>query len=75
MLVCWMAWRRMHPDVLCNGCAVVCYDVLYNGCAVLLLQTHAKNGYYDNIKFHRVIKGFMIQVSLPTHPPVRPELL
>ena len=27
--------------------------------------THAKNGYYDNIKFHRVIKGFMIQTGDP----------
>lgn len=25
--------------------------------------THAKNKYYDNVIFHRVIKGFMIQVS------------
>ena len=23
--------------------------------------THAKNGYYDNLLFHRVVKGFMIQ--------------
>lgn len=24
--------------------------------------THSRNGYYDNVIFHRVIKGFMIQV-------------
>ncbi|CAL5228960.1 g12192 [Coccomyxa viridis] len=28
-------------------------------------STHAKNGYYDGIIFHRVIKGFMLQTGDP----------
>ena len=27
--------------------------------------THSKNGYYNNVIFHRVIKGFMIQTGDP----------
>jgi peptidylprolyl isomerase domain and WD repeat-containing protein 1 len=26
---------------------------------------HSKNGYYNGLIFHRVIKGFMLQVSEP----------
>jgi cyclophilin family peptidyl-prolyl cis-trans isomerase len=34
--------------------------------AVENFTTHAKEGYYDNVTFHRVIEGFMIQGGDPT---------
>lgn len=34
--------------------------------AVENFLTHVKNGYYDGIVFHRIIKGFMIQGGDPT---------
>ena len=34
--------------------------------AVENFLTHAKEGYYDNVLFHRVIKDFMIQTGDPT---------
>ncbi len=34
--------------------------------AVENFTTHVKNGYYDGLIFHRIIKGFMIQGGDPT---------
>ena len=33
--------------------------------------THARNGYYDNIFFHRIIKGFMLQTGDPLGEQLR----
>jgi peptidylprolyl isomerase domain and WD repeat-containing protein 1 len=33
--------------------------------AVENFVTHSKNGYYDNLIFHRIIKGFMVQTGDP----------
>ncbi|WP_415396605.1 peptidylprolyl isomerase [Sulfurimonas sp. CS5] len=43
--------------------------VLYKDIAPLTVEnftTHVKNGYYNGVAFHRVIKGFMIQGGDPT---------
>ena len=34
--------------------------------AVENFMTHVKEGYYDHVAFHRVIRGFMIQTGDPT---------
>jgi len=31
--------------------------------------THSRNGYYDGVIFHRVIKGFMLQTGDPLGEP------
>ncbi len=43
--------------------------ILYPDVAPLAVEnftTHIKNGYYNGIAFHRIIKGFMIQGGDPT---------
>ncbi|MBL0708528.1 MAG: peptidylprolyl isomerase [Sulfurimonas sp.] len=43
--------------------------ILFNDIAPLAVEnftTHVKDGYYDGIAFHRIIKGFMIQGGDPT---------
>lgn len=44
-------WLKLHPEE--------CPRTVEN------FVTHAKNGYYDGLIFHRVIKGFMIQTGDP----------
>ena len=43
--------------------------ILYPSVAPLAVEnftTHVKNGYYNGVAFHRIIKGFMIQGGDPT---------
>lgn len=44
---------EIHVEVYPQECPKTCENFL----------THAKNGYYDNCVFHRVIKSFMIQTG------------
>jgi peptidylprolyl isomerase domain and WD repeat-containing protein 1 len=37
--------------------------------------THAKNGYYENVIFHRVIKDFMIQTGVSSTCADVPEVV
>ena len=40
-------------------------EVAPKGCENFL--THVKDGYYDNTKFHRIVRGFVIQGGDPTN--------
>ena len=44
-------WMKLFPDE--------CPKTVEN------FTSHAKNGYYDNSIFHRIIKGFMLQTGDP----------
>ena len=44
-------WLKLFPDE--------CPKTVEN------FTAHSKNGYYDNVIFHRIIKGFMLQTGDP----------
>ena len=48
--------RTTRGDITLKLFASECPKTIEN------FATHAKNGYYNNVIFHRVIKGFMLQV-------------
>lgn len=66
---------QMNPDIAANEAAVKLVtskgDItikLFPDLAPLAVEnflTHAKNGYYKGVSFHRVIEGFMIQGGDP----------
>lgn len=51
--------RSSHGDIHLKLFPTECPRTVEN------FTTHAKNGYYNNVIFHRVIKGFMIQTGDP----------
>ena len=55
-------YRTVFMYVLCYTYSLSTAVCFLPASSLFLPQTHAKNGYYDGVIFHRVIKGFMIQV-------------
>ncbi len=59
-----MAKKKTLPThvVIYTGMGEVYCDLFPDECpkTVENFVTHAKNGYYNNLTFHRVIKGFMV---------------
>ena len=68
--------KRHWPSPLLSSPLLLCgswhsfYSHMYSR-----QQTLARNGYYDNVIFHRVIKGFMIQVSTSKYRDIRISLV
>jgi peptidylprolyl isomerase len=58
-----------HPVVVLETTQGTIEVELFDDIAPLAVEnftTHVKNGYYDGITFHRIIKNFMIQGGDPT---------
>ncbi|MEA3330915.1 MAG: peptidylprolyl isomerase [Campylobacterota bacterium] len=58
-----------NPSVILETTQGVIEIELYPSIAPLTVEnftTHIKNGYYNGVAFHRIIKGFMIQGGDPT---------
>jgi len=63
------AGQKTHPHVLLETTQGPVVLEIRDDLAPLAAEnflTHVKNGYYDGIIFHRIIKGFMIQGGDPT---------
>jgi len=64
-----LALAASHPKVLLQTTQGDIILELYEDIAPMAVEnftTHVKNGYYDGLTFHRIIKNFMVQGGDPT---------
>lgn len=64
-----LLWAADHPKVLLQTTQGDLTLELYEDVAPLAVEnftTHIKNGYYNGLVFHRIIKDFMVQGGDPT---------
>ncbi|MGD9969711.1 MAG: peptidylprolyl isomerase [Sulfuricurvum sp.] len=64
-----MAFAAQHPKVILETTQGNITLELYEDIAPLAVEnftTHVKNGFYNGLTFHRIIKNFMVQGGDPT---------
>lgn len=69
LLAATLSFAASHPKVLLQTTQGDITLELYEDVAPLAVEnftTHVKNGYYNGLTFHRIIKNFMIQGGDPT---------
>ncbi len=69
MLASVLSFAASHPKVLLQTTQGNITLELFEDVAPLAVEnftTHVKNGYYNGLSFHRIIKNFMIQGGDPT---------
>jgi peptidylprolyl isomerase len=69
LLTTALSFAAEHPRVSLETTQGIITLELYENVAPLAVEnftTHVKNGYYNGLTFHRIIKNFMIQGGDPT---------